>query len=310
MKKNTDYTEKNTDYTNGDGRKKQNLWILFLILCGYLLLPLSAMDWPTADGAMVNNFGGNNEGRPMLGAVFAAEGPINAADSGELLFSRKSDDNASRLPSPLGAWMALDHGDGIISIYSRFDDTEDMEKNEIVSRNDPIAAAGSSGWSNRRGFYFSLFDRRGRRWMNPSMIITPFPDTRPPQILSVMLKAQDGRLINPNQVRSISQGRYSILVAATDTRLNPGEPSLAPHQIVCSINGAEIGSLNFETYSARDGVLMVHRNGLTPVKQVFAPFPAVEVGEVWFTRGQATLEIIARDIIGNERSVVMRLLIE
>ncbi|GHT92029.1 hypothetical protein FACS1894140_3470 [Spirochaetia bacterium] len=142
------------------------------------------------------------------------------------------------------------------------------------------------------------------------MIITPFPDTRPPQIQSIMLKNQDGRLINPNQVRSISQGRYSIFVAATDTRLNPGEPSLAPHRIVCSVNGAEIGALNFETYSARDGVLMAYRNGLTPVKQVYAPYPAFEVGEVWFTRGQATLEIIARDITGNERSVSSRLLVE
>jgi hypothetical protein len=142
------------------------------------------------------------------------------------------------------------------------------------------------------------------------MIITPFPDTRPPQILSILLKAQDGTLINPSQTRSISQGRYSISVAASDTLLGPGENALAPHRIVCSVNGAEIGSLNFETYSARDGVLMVHRNGLVPVRQVYAPFPAFEVGEVWFTRGQATLEIIAQDIAGNERNALSRLLVE
>jgi hypothetical protein len=259
---------------------------------------------------MVNNFGFNNEGRPVLGAAFTAEGAVNAADEGELLFSRRSGDTASRLPSPLGAWTALDHGDGIISIYSRFDDTEGTELSGKVSRNDPIAKAGSSGWSTQRGVYFSLFDRRERRWVNPSMIITPFPDTRPPQISSVTLKAQDGRVINPNQARSISQGRYSISVAASDTRLAPGERGLAPHRIVCSVNGVEIGALNFETYSARDGVLMVYRNGLAPVAQVYAPYPAFEVGEVWFTRGQATLEVIARDITGNEQSAISRLLVE
>jgi hypothetical protein len=296
---------------------------------------------------MVQNFGLNNEGRPILGTAFAAEGAITAADTGELLFSRRAEDTASRLPSPLGAWIALDHGDGIISIYSRVEDTLELPskaglpsesldtgppvsdpppelatetegrgsplKTQIpnrVSRSDPIATAGSSGWSSRRGFYFSLFDRRERRWVNPSMIITPFPDTRPPQILSVVLKAQDGRLINPAQARSISQGRYSISVATTDTRLVPGEPSLAPYRIVCSVNGAEIGSLNFEAYSARDGVLMVYRNGLASAQQVYAPFPAFEVGEVLFTRGQATLEVIARDIAGNERSVISRLVVE
>ncbi|GHV56332.1 hypothetical protein AGMMS49579_20770 [Spirochaetia bacterium] len=286
----------------------KKIHLLLCVLCGYLPLSLPAMDWPTADGVMVNNFGLNDGGRPVLGAVFEAEGDITAADTGELLFFRRTENTASRLPSPLGAWIALDHGE-IISIYSRFEDTGKQLPHRI-SRNEPIAAAGSSGWSIRKGFYFSLFDRKGRHWVNPSMIITPFPDTRPPQILSIMLKTQDGRLINPNQVRSISQGRYSILVAATDTRLSPGESALAPHQLVCSINGAEIGALQFETYSARDGVLMVYRNGLAPVQQVYAPLSAFEVSEVWFTRGQATLEVIARDIAGNERSAIARLLIE
>ncbi|GHU88535.1 hypothetical protein FACS189476_05790 [Spirochaetia bacterium] len=283
-------------------------------LCAYLPIPLQAMDWPSADGVMVQNFGLNNEGRPVLGAAFAAEGAITAAETGELLFFRRSEDTASALPSPLGAWIALDHGDGIISIYSRFDDSdsEDLKRSPPIrlSRNEPIAAAGASGWWSQRGFSFFLFDRRERRWVTPSMIITPFPDTRPPQILSIQLKSEDGKLINPSQVRSISQGRYSILVAATDTRLQPGEPALAPHRIVCSVNGAEIGSLNFETYSARDGVLMAYRNGLTPVRQVYAPLNAFEVGEVWFTRGQATLEVIAQDITGNERSAISRLLVE
>jgi hypothetical protein len=301
-------TKKNTDSTD-DWRRLRN--VLFLFICTlFSYLPLSAMDWPSADAVMVNNFGMNNEGRPVLGAVFEAEGSITAADGGELLFSRRSEDTASGLPSALGAWIALDHGDGIISVYSRFEDTGETSLGEKADRNEPIAKAGSSGWTARRGFFFSLFDRRERRWVNPSMIITPFPDTRPPQILSVLLKAQDGRIINPAQVRSISQGRYSIAVAASDTLLDPGENALAPHRIVCSVNGTEIGVLNFETYSARDGILMAYRNGLVPVRQVYAPFPAFEVGEVSFTRGQAALEVIAQDIAGNERSVISHLLVE
>jgi hypothetical protein len=55
---------------------------------------------------------------------------------------------------------------------------------------------------------------------------------------------------------------------------------------------------------------MVYRNGLAPVRQIYAPFPAVEVGEAWFTRGQATLEVIVQDVTGNARSVVSRLAVE
>jgi hypothetical protein len=142
------------------------------------------------------------------------------------------------------------------------------------------------------------------------MIITPFPDTRPPLFHWVLLRAPDGRQINPAQTRNLSQGRYTVLAAVSDTMTEPGDPPLAPHRIICSVNGAEIGSLSFETLSARDGRLMVYRNGLIPAKQVYAPFPGFEVGEVGFTRGQATLELIAQDMAGNSRSAVYRLFIE
>jgi hypothetical protein len=88
------------------------------------------------------------------------------------------------------------------------------------------------------------------------------------------------------------------------------ESPLAPFRIVCSVNGVETGGLNFETYSARDGSLMVYRNGLIPVEQVYAPCPAYEIGEIRFTRGQAILEVIAQDIAGNSRNAVYRLQVE
>jgi hypothetical protein len=280
------------------------------------------MDWPSTDGVVTANFGMNDQGRPVLGTVFQAEGQVLSADKGELIFQRYQEDQASRLPSPLGAWIALDHGDGILGIYARLAGARleggrvaggrlEDSSNSIpaqTSRGTPIAHAGVSGWSKQQGFYFILFDRRERRWVNPSLIIAPFPDDIPPQVLLVQLEGEDG-VVPPTQAR-INQGRYSIIVGAVDTlSANPGI-QLAPHRLVASVNGAEVGSLNFETYSARDGALLVRRNGLVPVSKVYAPFPAFEVGESWFTRGQTTLEVIARDLNGNERSFIRRLEVE
>jgi hypothetical protein len=277
----------------------------------FLCLPAvftTAMDWPVREGRVIRNFGWNDEGKPVLGTSFRAEGPVLAAGEGELLFSRGAKEN-SRLPSPLGSWLALDHGDGLISIYSRGGEALENPIPNRVERNTPLVLAGSSGWSSEQGVYFTLFDRRERRWINPSMIITPFPDTRPPLVQSVVLRSSEGRQINPAQTRSLSQGRYTVLAAVSDTMTEPGIP-LAPYRIICSVNGAETGSLSFETLSARDGRLMVYRNGLIPAKQVYAPFPGFEAGELSFTRGQATLEIIAQDIAGNSRSAVYRLVID
>jgi hypothetical protein len=90
------------------------------------------------------------------------------------------------------------------------------------------------------------------------------------------------------------------------TNRNP----LAPFRIICSVNGSETGRLNFETYTARDGMLMAYRNGLVPVRQIYAPYPAYELGEISFTRGQARLEIIAQNINGVPRNVVFPLTVE
>jgi hypothetical protein len=245
-----------------------------------------------------------------LGVSFESEGSVHAADRGELIFSRYGDNTASRLPSPLGAWIALDHGEGLISIYSRLEDTQVQDLPEVLEKGTVLGKAGRSGWSEQRGFHFSLFDRKERCWVNPSMIITPLPDTRPPMIQSVVLRDEAGRSIDPNQISSISQSRYRICVTATDTRIGPSESPLAPHRLLCTVNGSEIGVLAFETYSARDGVLMVYRNGLVPVQQVYAPAPGFEVGEVWVNRGQVRLEIIAQDILGNSQSAVYRLTVE
>jgi hypothetical protein len=281
----------------------------FLIIAALLGWPIAAMDWPLPDAAMVRNFGFNDRGRPELGTAFEGAGQICAAEGGEVIFSSSAKALASRLPSPLGAWTAVDHGDGLISVYGRYNDEGKPRPYSRVARGVPIASAGSSGWSRRDGFYFMLYDRKERRWVNASMVITPFPDAVPPQIMGIQLRNADGRLFEGAQLRNVSQGRYTIMVNTIDNREARGVP-LAPHRIVCSVNGEEAGSLSFETISARDGILTVSRNGLVPALRVYAGYPGFEAGEVNLSRGQAILEVIVLDIAGNSRSASTRMIVE
>ena len=276
----------------------------------FITCRLFPMDWPSPSGIITRNFGWNDEGQPHLGIFFQDNGTLGAVEEGELLFQRRENDSASRLPSPLGSWLALDHGDGIISIYSRFDDNSSGAVPNRAEKNMVLGESGISGWSTRNGFYFQLYDRRERRWINPVMIISPPEDIRPPVIRQIRLRDSQGRLFDPVQTRNLSQGRYTVIVDAVDTMRLPNENLLAPYRIICSVNGSEAGLLNFETYSARDGSLVVQRNGLVPVRQVFAQFPAYEIADLWFTRGQTILEIIVLDIGGNVRNVIYRLIVE
>ena len=282
----------------------------FLLIIFYFLFiaSLHSMDWPVEYERLTGNFGLNNEGMPYLGAAFESTDLIRASGDGELLFRRREGDRASRLPSPLGSWTALEHN-GIIGIYSRYDDSSAPDLPEIIWRGTPIAESGISGWSSHTGMYFQLFDRRDRRWINPSMIITS-QDTRAPVIVSVMLRNQEGVLINPLQPGNISQGSYTVIVNANDTMLSPNDPPLAPFRITSILNDREAGVLGFENYFARDGSLMVNRNGLVPVRQVFAPAPAFEAADIWLIRGRNSLEIVVLDEAGNSRNAVFIFVVE
>ncbi|MDR2731279.1 MAG: hypothetical protein LBB81_10345 [Treponema sp.] len=286
------------------------------VLIAFLLISLhtaavNAINWPSENGILVRNFGWNDKGRPVLGMVFSGDTEVMTAEKGEVIFSRKTNDTASRLPSPFGSWAAVDQGDGLISIYSRFDDEVNFINQNAglkqIEKSEKIAVSGISGWTRQKGFYFIVYDRRERRWINPAMIITPQREIRPAQINSISLQNEQG--LDMGQGRPFTQGRYMVSVAASIPVTGQRDIRLAPQRIVCSINGAEAGSLNFEAVSARDGILMVYRNGLVPVKQVYSPFPAYQAAEVFLNRGQVNLEVIVQDIAGNSYSSVNRIIV-
>lgn len=282
--------------------KHFHLAALFLFLAPALF----SMEWPSPTGVMTRNFGWNDAGAPHLGVSFASNGAILASEDGELLYKRRNGNGASRLPSPLGSWVALDHGDGLISIYSRFDENSAAPVPDRVERGAALGQSGVSGWASQNGFFFQLFDRKERGWVNPSMIIRTMTP-RIPVIVQVSLMDTGGTVFNLPQTTNLSQGRYTILVNA---RSGPLAAPMAPFRIVCVLNGSEAGSLNFETYFVRDGSLVVYRNGLIPVRRVHAPTPGFEVADVWLTRGQATLDIIVQDISGVTRNVLHRFMVE
>jgi hypothetical protein len=281
--------------------------ILFFVL---FLSAAFAIEWPSENGVIFHNFGWNDNGNPSLFHTFESEGIIRAADSGEIIFMNNEENPSSHFPSPLGSWMAIEQGDELIGMYSRFENREDNAFSNIVEQGAILAFSGISGWSEQNGFSFTLYDSKEKRWVNPAMILPVLLDTRPPVIRQVSLIAQDGRTINPSTQRILPQGRYKIVVDAVDTLVNANENLLAPHRITCMVNGVESGVINMETFSGENGNLMAYRKVPAPAAQVYTLHPFYEVGEVQLSRGQAVLEIIVSDVADNSRNAVYRLTIQ
>jgi len=285
--------------------KKTCAFLLLFCACAVLTF---AFDWPVREGRLTANFGSNNNGTPLLGNFFAASGSIFPANVGELVFIHDPENPAARIPSPLGSWMAIDHGDNLLGVYGRYEERHFAPVPTLVETATVLAATGKSGWTEQEGVYFAFYDRRERRWVNPSVMISGMNDTIPPVIRQVELRNAAGTPYNPNLVQHIPQGLYRIYVDTADT-LQAGGNLLAPNRIICSVNGAEIGTLSFETLVSRNGERMVYRNGLVEASQIYDA-KGFGLGEIRFTRGQAVLVIEVRDIADNARSVTFRLTID
>lgn len=283
-----------------------------LIFAGFILGAGNAvaLDWPSQDARMLSNFGQNDQGRPMTGTVFSTDGTVRAADSGEVLFAHRQSDDADGFPAPFGTWIAVDHGDGLVSVYGRLENFEEEVTKTLVEKNSVLGRAGNSGWSSGIGFYFSLMDRKERRWVDPAMIAASRGDTQPPVIRSAWLVASDGNRIPLARTRSIRQGVYRIVVEATDSEKGSSSTALTPQRIICLVNGSEQGSLHLETIATVDGELRVNQRNPVAAATVYKPSPGFDLGEARFLRGKAGVELIVRDAAGNERASSYSILVE
>jgi hypothetical protein len=52
---------------------------------------------------------------------------------------------------------------------------------------------------------------------------------------------------------------------------------------------------------------MTYQNSLVPASQVYSLWPSYEVTNIYFSRGQATLEIIVYDTKGNSKIATFKL---
>ena len=289
--------------------KKKIAAAAFLLSVSFFVF---ALGWPLHEGKLIANFGASDGGIPFLGNIFISSGSVYPADVGELIFVHDPENPASRFPSPLGSWMALDHGDSMVGIYCRYEDRKNAPVPAIMETSTVLASTGKTGWAVEGGLYFAFLDRRERRWVNPSIIISNsvsgIEDTIPPVIRQVELRTVAGTPFNPALVQRLSQGLYTVYVDAWDA-LEQGGEMLAPNRITCTVNGIETGVLSFETLVSLDGKRMVYRNGLVPASMVYDS-KGFCLGEIQFTRGQANLSIEARDMADNARSLNFRLTID
>ncbi len=284
-------------------------WVLLLLGKG-LSFPVFAIDWPTQTGELVRDFGSNDSGTASVGETFVGTGPVHAAEGGELIFKQDPSTLANRLPSPLGTWVAVDQGDGIVGIYGRMENQMDFQAPIHMEKGAILGTMGKTGWSGASGFYFSLYDRGQQQWINPGLVLTVNPNERPPVLRGLYLVNPEGARINVAQTKQIRQGSYRLFVDFGESKGPSKTYALVPLRTQWYINGVAQGLLLFETLETKNGQRMVTEDQKKAVDQVYQDDQTIDMGTGLFNRGRATVEIIIRDKAGNERTITYQLTVE
>lgn len=285
------------------GRRKapiiRTLATLFFL---FAVAAIFAVDWPAPEMSPRAVFGQNVNGRPSVGMVLHGESPVRAMDAGEVIFVGSANDS-SGLPFTLGNWIAIDHGNGMVGVYGRLENLSTGFAKTLVEKGSVLGRGGKTGWIKDPGLYFSMIDRKERRWINPAVIAPMRRDTKPPLIRSVSLIGTDGASYAPATVKRVRQGTYRLVVDAVDAE-DGTTANLAPNRFICLINGRQEASLHLETVAAIDGSLIVARERPENAATVFTATGAYDLGEVRIPRGRVGIEVIVRDAAGNERNAV------
>ncbi len=280
-----------------------SLILLFSLLCSFA----TAIEWPHSESRQTGSFAMNEEGRPLAGVRFTGSDSIRSSDNGEIIFSTIDPLLPTRFTHPLGNWTAMEHEDGMISLYAHLAPRYDGERRIGLEKGSILGRTGNSGWTNDEGFFFAVLDRIAKRWVNPVLIASLREDSTQPIIRQVLLISRDGNEINPRNVSSLRQGNWRILIDTVDNE-NKGAPlALGPKEITCMVNGIEVQRLQLDYLSVREGELQVPGNPARRARDIYTKEGLYDLGEINLKRGRTTMQVNVRDTAGNERQVIYTL---
>ncbi|MFQ3546740.1 MAG: hypothetical protein SNJ56_00215 [Termitinemataceae bacterium] len=308
----------------------RNIQIIILYLLNALIIIPSvfSLDWPSPFSTALSNFAFNDRGTPNRGIIFATDASVYACETGELIFvytdfwgnttNLKNIDqhrnrtlgNGTITTAPLGTWLAIQHRDGLIGIYSNVGPLDTEAVPHLIDTVVPIAQSGSTGWTGNSGFRFSIFDSKNTCYINPEIVINA-KDTKAPIIRQVTLAGKDNQKYSLSQIRTIRQGIYKLFVDAIDVSdLAASSSKFAPYQIRVFVNGVETGYLFFDTISTKNGSHVISLQKQTLLQNIFQQDGTYFIDNLQLNRGKTILEIIVVDASGNQRTAQYQIIVE
>jgi len=269
---------------------------------------LWAFEWPVSDPKPVRLFGQRSAGVIERGITVATGDTVRAAGYGTVLVTLASNTNMDGFPGTLGNAVLVAHDEGLVSVYGNLESTDTVSERVQIESPSILSRTGTSGWGSGPELVFQIIDSEKKTLLNPLLLLPALKDTRGTMIKNVVAVSASGQTHPLGTVKAIRQGSYRLYADVTDTMDGP-TAELSPFRISVLVNGSEYAAIPFELLRENRGQLFLSAPEYS-WDRLYTDPERTFLGELKLTRGKTDISIIARDIAGNERSVLFGLQVE
>ena len=263
----------------------------------FLTVGLSAWQWPVESPVVIGTFGQRTGDTILRGVELRSSATdVTAVERGVVVAARSEFD---RPPSGLGAFVALEHDQGLLSIYAHLDSEHLPVVGAVVEAGETIGRVGGSGPMVVRAVRLLIFDRVRQRYVNPLLLLPDLVDRVRPTVEAVY--ASDGdAFYNLAERSELPAGSYLISARVFDRTTAAASASrLAPYRVTLRVDGEEHFRLTADHATTSGGVTAL---GPATADRAAAADPdgLVAMSRVDIGPGDRSLELTVRDFAGNE----------
>ncbi|OQY40058.1 MAG: hypothetical protein B6229_02610 [Spirochaetaceae bacterium 4572_7] len=273
---------------------------LLVILMIFSFSSLFSYQWPSNKKFLSSFFGSVKGSTVQDGIEFVGSNQaIYPLTDGEILYYQDNfqfgDLNYSGAE---GNILVLKHKGEFNSFYRNFQpiDKFDFLKNIKQSEMLGVSVIGSDN------FMFSVYDSVNTSYINPQQIL-PFLEDEKKPVISRLYLENEGKRYRISRNKQVPGGLSTLYIDAWDVvMINNKLRRFSPFSLNVFIDGFEKYNVSYSSIKEIDDNLYLHGDEDVLLDKFVSGDGLLFGGDIYFTRGRSLIEIVVKDIDGNEAS--------
>lgn len=249
--------------------------------------------WPVESPIITSTFGESRWDHFHDGMdVISPDQTVYPVNSGDLVFYW----NKARFPFDeypgIGNYVILDHGNDLISMYGHL--VDGIAPKSTYHDGDAIGGMGNTGHSMATHLHFTLYNRTGKKSINPFSVLPKIEDAKQPAHVATWFRIGDRYIQLRDKGNYRITAHHPLLLEITDT-ISKRE-RLGVYKLAVQINDRTVLDVEFNEIDSSKNILTV---GGFASQDLFDEKGYYRIAGAKYVEGENRVKVIATDFNGN-----------